>query len=160
MTTRYQSKTEAAWYDDTFAYRQTVAIANAGTAQIDFQVAITLNTSALVTAGKMQNDCDDIRITDINGKPLPYWIDPSFDCNTTTTRIWTKIPTIGTTGNTVYLYYGNPSAISMQNGNNVFDFFDDFSSSTLKSNWTTNGGTWTQAGGIISQTNSANAEKD
>ncbi len=156
---KYQSTTQAAWFDDTFAYRQTVAITNAGTAQTDFQVAITLNTSALITAGKMQSDCDDIRVTDVSGKVLPIWIDASFACNTTTTRIWIKASSIPTSGITVYLYYGNPSATNTQNGNNVFDFFDDFSSSTLKSNWTTNGGTWTQSSGIISQTSTTAAEK-
>jgi hypothetical protein len=80
--------TEVAWMDDNWAYRQTVAITNAGTAQTDFQVAITLDTAALITAGKMQSDCDDIRITDlprsdreaiyywgVSGKVLPYWIE-------------------------------------------------------------------------------------
>ncbi|MBU2543665.1 DUF2341 domain-containing protein [Patescibacteria group bacterium] len=109
-------ETEAAWFDDGWGYRQTVAITNAGTAQTNFQVAITLNTSALVTAGKMQSDCDDIRITDVSGKMLPIWIETGTNaCNTTTTKIWTKIPTLSTSGNTIYLYYGNPSAISNRN---------------------------------------------
>jgi len=95
LVIKYQSPIQAAWFDDTFAYRQTVAITNAGTAQTDFQVAITLNTSALITAGKMQSDCDDIRITDINGKILPHWIEESNPgCNQTTTKIWTKAPSI------------------------------------------------------------------
>lgn len=45
---------------------------------------LTVNTAALVTAGKMQADCDDLRIY-INGRETPRWIDGP---NTTTTKIW------------------------------------------------------------------------
>ncbi|MCK5342529.1 MAG: hypothetical protein KAR20_03945, partial [Candidatus Heimdallarchaeota archaeon] len=58
----------ADWFDDSWLYRQTVAITNSGTNQTDFQVMITLDSATLITANKVQSDCDDIRITDINGK--------------------------------------------------------------------------------------------
>ncbi|MCK4891144.1 MAG: hypothetical protein KAS78_00600, partial [Candidatus Pacebacteria bacterium] len=67
----------ADWWDDSWLYRQTVGITNSGTAQTDFQVMITLDTTTLVTANKVQSDCDDIRITDINGKLIPHWIEPT-----------------------------------------------------------------------------------
>jgi len=137
---KYQPKIEAAWMDDSFTYRQRVDITNAGTAQTDFQVTITLNTSALISAGKMQSDCDDIRITDVNGKVLPIWIETGTNaCNTTTTAIWTKVPAISTTGTTVFLYYGNSSTTNTQNGDNVFEFFDDFSDNNINTQkWTVN----------------------
>ncbi len=68
---KYQPKAEAAWFDESFAYRQRVDITNSGSALTDFQVAITLDTASLISAGKMQSDCDDIRITEVNGKVLP-----------------------------------------------------------------------------------------
>lgn len=95
--------------DDNFGYRQRVDITNAGTAQTDFQVAITLNTSALVTAGKMKSLCQDVRITNINGKILPYW---THQCNTTNTRIYFWADSLTNSSTTFYLYYGNPSANS------------------------------------------------
>ena len=100
----------ADWFDDSWLYRQTVAITNSGTNQTDFQVMITLDSATLITANKVQSDCDDIRITDINGKLIPHWIEPS-TCNTSATKIWTKVPSITTNGATLYLYYGN-SAIN------------------------------------------------
>jgi hypothetical protein len=96
----------ADWWDDSWLYRQTVEITNSGTDQTDFQVMITLDSATLITANKMQSDCDDIRITDISGKLIPHWIEPT-TCNTATTKIWTKVPSISTSGDTVYLYYGN-----------------------------------------------------
>lgn len=139
LTLKYQNKVEAAWYDDNFAYRQRVDITNSsGGTLTDFQISMTLDTATLITAGKMQSDCDDIRITDVNGKVLAHWIETGTNaCNTTTTAIWTKAPSISTTGTTVFVYYGNPSATSTQNGDNVFLFFDDFSGSAINTNkWT------------------------
>jgi len=106
---KYQSKVEAAWFDDTFAYRQRVDITNSGTAQTDFQVAITLDTAALITAGKMRSSCQDVRVTNINGKVLPYW---THQCNTTNTRIYFWADSLTNSSTTFYLYYGNPSANS------------------------------------------------
>ena len=147
-------KSEAAWFNDSWGYRQNVAITNSGSAQTDYQVAITLDTTSLITNGKMQSNCNDIRITDINGKLLPFWIETGTTgaggkaCNASTTQIWTKVPSIPTSGQTIYLYYGNPQAQSTQNGNKVFEFFDDFNNSTIDSS------KWTQ--GIIGTTSGTN----
>ena len=129
-------KAKAEWFNDSWMYRQQVDITNSGSAQTDFQVQIILDTAALITAGKMQSDCDDIRITDINGKVLPHWIEENNPgCNDSVTKIWTKVPSIPTSDATVYLYYGHPSASNIENGANVFQFFEDFSSGNLD-NWT------------------------
>ena len=106
LTLKYARPTIAAWWDDAWGYRQTVDITNAGSAQTDFQVVITLNTSALITAGKMQTNCNDIRITDANKKVLPIWIETNGlkACNQTTTKIWVKMPSVSTSGNTLYIY--------------------------------------------------------
>jgi len=130
---------EAGWFDDSWLYRKPIAITNAGSNQTNFQINLSIGTSALVNAGKMQSDCDDIRITDVNGKLLPYWIEENNPgCNAATdTNIWVKAPSLPTSGATLYIYYGNPSASSYQNGNDVFEFFDDFSGASLNTNkWT------------------------
>lgn len=131
----------AAWFNDNWGYRQIVAITNAGSAQTDFQISITLDTATLITAGKMRSDCNDIRITDINGRLIPYWIEESpttNTCNSSTTKIWTKVPSIPTSGASIYLYYGNPSATSVKNGYKTFEQFDDFNradNTNVGNNW-------------------------
>ena len=144
--------------DEHWGYRQTVAITNAATAQTNYQVSITLATSTLITAGKMQNDCDDIRVTDVNGKMLPYWIEesPSTNaCNATTTKIWTKVPSISTSGTNVYLYYGNPSASAGKNGEQTFVSFDNFN----RNDNTTVGNGWSETDGAGSAEISSNQLK-
>ncbi len=105
-------KVSATWWNDGWMYRKAVSIGNSsGSNLTDFQVAVSIGTSALINAGKMQSDCDDIRITDINGNLLPYWIETG-TCNTETTRIWTKINSLPNSGGIAYIYYGNISASS------------------------------------------------
>ena len=131
-------KAEAAWFDGNWSYRQTINITSS-TTFVDYQVSVTLDTATLITAGKMRSDCNDIRITDINGKALPYWIEKlaSSTCNTATTKIWTKIPSIHVSGSTIYIYYGNPLAPNTQSGKKTFIYFDDFNNTSLdRSLWT------------------------
>ncbi len=121
----WTKRAEAVWYDDNFAYRQYVALTNAGSALTDYPVSITLDTATLITASKMQSDCDDIRVTDVNGRVLSYLLDTGATaCNTSITNIWVKVPSIPTSGATLYIYYGNPTAVNKQNGNNVFTEWD------------------------------------
>ncbi len=70
----------------------------------------------------MQSDCDDLRITDTNGKLLPHNVQSdSYGCNDTDTRIWVKTPSITTSGATVFVYYGNPSASTRDRIDEVFN---------------------------------------
>jgi hypothetical protein len=99
----------AAWWDSGWYYRVSIPISNSGGALTDFWTPITLDTSSLVTAGKLQADCDDIRFTDTSGNILPYWFTT---CASATNKVWVKVPAIPTTGATVYFYYGNSSAVA------------------------------------------------
>ena len=129
-------KVEAGWFNEFWLYRQKVNISNAsGSEQTNYQVSFTLDTS---DTSKFLSTCNDIRITDVGGKILPYWIEENNPgCGSATTKIWTKVSAIPTTGTTLYAYYGNPSATQVQDGNKVFEFFDDFNSTTLDTTkWT------------------------
>lgn len=114
------------WWNKDWSYRKSVSIANSsGGTLTDFQVGITMDTASLIAAGKMQSDCGDILITDSGGNTtFPYWIESSTKaCNTATTKIWIKEPSIPTTGTSVYIYYGNSSASYSQEPNSIFPLF-------------------------------------
>ncbi|MEM0481028.1 MAG: DUF2341 domain-containing protein [Candidatus Aenigmatarchaeota archaeon] len=109
-------------YYKNFKYRIPITIQeNSGNDLNDYQVLITLDTASLINAGKMRSDCGDIRFTDSDGITLlNYWIEPN-TCNTHYTKIWVKVPYIPANSNkTIYLYYGNPSATSLSNVEDVF----------------------------------------
>jgi len=108
-----------AWWDASFPYRTQMNVSNGGSNLTDYQVNITLNTQALVSAGKMRSDCGDLRIVASNDSTqLPYWIEGA--CNTTATKTWVKMPLIPNGTSTIYAYYGNPSAANISNGTSTF----------------------------------------
>ncbi len=115
----------------------------------DYQVLFIIDTATLISQGSMNINGDDIRFYDSdNTTPLSYWIESGI--NTTSTRIWIKVPSIPNGSKYIYIQYGNPTAPSSSNGTNTFIFFDDFSG-TL-SNWTTDGGNWSIVNGVLQQT--------
>jgi hypothetical protein len=145
LSTLFNSdKAEAAWWNDSWGYRQTVSVTSSS-ALTDYQIAITLDTASLITAGKMQTDCNDIRVTDLKGNVLPHWIEGGAPgCNDAATEIWVKAPLIPTSGQTLFIYYGNSSAVNTENPNKLFLLFDNFKNIDV-SKWNDTTGTNTIA---------------
>lgn len=121
-----------------WAKRQPVTITNSGSAQTDYQVKLQVSYHS-----GMNNDFSDLRFTDSSGTIMHYWVESKTDGSSAT--VWVKVPSLAGSGDTtIYMYYGNSSATSESDGNNVFLLFDDFSSGTLDSSkWTTAGSTST-----------------
>ncbi len=115
-------QSEAAWFNDQWLYRQKVDITNSsGSNLTDFQVAITLNTAQMITDGKLQSDCDDIRFVNQKGDILHHWRIPTTLCNTSTTKFFVRITSIPTNGTTIFVYYGNSTAQNIEDAGKVFD---------------------------------------
>ena len=124
---------------------------NSGSTLTDYQVKVTVDTASLISAGKMNKDCSDIRFTTSDGLTLlPYWIQDG-TCNSANTVIWVKVNSIqASSTTTIYMYYNNPSAKSASNGNDVFELFDDFDESSLDTNkWDIGGGSPTVSDGKL-----------
>lgn len=67
------------------------------------------------------------QITASESEELSYWIESGY--NTTSTKIWVKIPSLLANNNvTIYLYYGNPNASSRSNAKSTFYRYLNFSS--------------------------------
>ena len=119
-------------------YRRQISINNASSTDLaNYQVSFTINTSELISAGKMRSDCGDIRLYDTDGTTeLSYWVEDG--CNSTSTKVWVKVPDIAANSTKIiYLQYGELDLTSKSNGDDVFLFFDDFPGSTLDtSKWT------------------------
>lgn len=115
-----------------WVYRSPVVVTNTNaTAYNFFEIKDTINTQALITAGKMKADGGDIRFTDSLCNPLPYWVESGM--NTASTIIWYRVYGIPANGSrTVYMYYGNPLASSVGNPKSVFKFYEGFDGSGLE----------------------------
>jgi gliding motility-associated-like protein len=112
-----------------FDYRQAIEISSSAlnNAYTEFQVAVDVPTAALVAAGKAKYNGDDFRFKDAAGNNLSYWFDP-LDYDQLSTRFWVKVPTLPVGSTTIYMYYGNPSAAGVANGEATFNLFDSFES--------------------------------
>ena len=111
-------------------YQREIAIQeNSGETLRDYQVLVELAGSDF--PGEAQPDGDDIRFTDADGRELSYWIE-EFDAGSKRAAIWVKVPLIPANGEAgVAMWYGNPGAKSVSDGDAVFEFFDDFDTNTL-----------------------------
>ena len=112
---------------DGWSYRRAILITeNSGSDLSDYPVRIDLNSSNFDSWDKVNPDGSDIRFTDDQGNPLSYWVE-KFDSVNQEAIIWVKIPILQANSQiTIYMYYGNPNALSEANGDDVFSFFDDF----------------------------------
>ena len=112
-----------------FDYRRAIEITSdaSNNAYAEFQVAVDVPTAALVAAGKAKYNGDDFRFKDAAGNNLSYWFDP-LDYDQLSTRFWVKVPTLPVGSTTIYMYYGNPSAAGVANGEATFNLFDSFES--------------------------------
>jgi hypothetical protein len=134
-----------------WAYRKRIPVTNTVASNLTgYQVKLTLNTSALVGAGKMQADCRDLRFTEPGGSAIPYWIEGG--CNTASTVVWIKTDLAASATKNIYMYYGNAGAISGSDGSAVFNLFDDFASLD-RAKWTVTGSPTISGGTLTANKN-------
>jgi hypothetical protein len=112
-------------FDTAFAgYHAPITVTNATAAALySHQVLVELDTQAMIAAGKLRNDCGDLRFNDAYGN-LDYWLEGG--CNTPHTRVWIRVPYVSTGSSQIEMTYGWPGRISASDGRRTFIFFDDF----------------------------------
>jgi len=99
-----------------------------------------------------QEDYDDIRFTNSSNQTLDYWIESSDSSSAT---IWVEVDSLASGDTTLYLYYDNSSeTTAVSNGENTFEFFDDWSNGSLDIEKFVAVGGYSISDGVISQTNS------
>lgn len=116
----------SAWYNASWTKRKAVTVTNTGAELTNFPVQVDITYDA-----DMQADFDDIRFTNSDEVTLiGHWFETKVD--STSATIWVEVPTIpASAAATIYMYYGNAAAADGGNGANVFEFFDNFTGSTI-----------------------------
>jgi len=111
-------------------YQQGVTIhENSGETLRDYQVLVELEGSDFPREAQPYGD--DIRFTDADGRELSCWIE-EFDAGSKRAKIWVKVSEIPANGEAeITIWYGNPGAESRNDGDAVFEFFDDFKGTSL-----------------------------
>ncbi len=83
----------------------------------NFQVKVTIPYQL-----GMNSDFSDLRFADVYGNAISYWIESKTDGSTAT--VWVKIPG---KDSSIFFYWGNGIAESESSGDDVFEFYTDFS---------------------------------
>ena len=94
---------------------------NNGTSITDYQVQLSINTQALISAGQLNANASDLRFgKDCDGTTLfNYWIESGI--NTTNTIVWVKMDSLNAlASHTIYMFYGNPGATAVSAVNGTF----------------------------------------
>jgi len=117
------------WWNSSWSYRKAIEV-NTSTNVTDYQLKLTLDTQTLISAGKMNSSCKDIRFVDENDVSMEYWLESG--CNTANTVLWVKSDFTTINGTQLYIYYGNPTVNSQSSISSTYSFYDTFSSLT---NW-------------------------
>src|SRR5690606_10804673 len=114
-------------------YSTPITIQNPNNQILDsIEVQLSINTSALISAGKMQANGSDIRfsLSDDCCTEIPYFIESGI--NTTNTVIWIRIPQLPANNSyEIFMLYGNPNASSNSNPETVFSVYEGFDSNSL-----------------------------
>jgi hypothetical protein len=123
-----------------FKYRKPIYIRNPNDQDL-FNYQVNIKVALLDTAdkydthceGKIKSDFTDIRFTSADGLTLlPYWREEiGTSASSKIASFWVKIPQLPQDNAKIYVYYNNNSAPDLSNPQDVFDFFDDFSSRNL-----------------------------
>lgn len=141
-----------------FTYRVPIEIDNSKSALLqEYEIKININSSALISTGKMRSLGQDIRFLDKQGNELNYWIKDG-TINTTSTTIWIQADSIKNYAkDTIYLYYGHGTATAKSNSKATFQLVEEFNGSTLSSSlWGSCGsGTVALSGGKLRLTSNS-----
>jgi len=113
LLSRFPRQTEAAWFDDSWGFRQAIAIPSHTAAENNVYVTVPAFDATDTT--KFQADCGDLRFTKQNGELLPYYV---VDCDSTA-NVHVQFDTLPAGASTYYMYYGNPG---VKNGTEAADF--------------------------------------
>ena len=131
-------------------YKELTVKENSGKTLTDYQVLVELNPSNFPANAK--SDGSDLRFEDASGKELSYWIE-EWNAGAKRAKIWVRVPFIPANGEAkIKMYYGNPSASAVSDGDKVFEFFDDFEGTSLEtSKWIEAyaGGTYSVSSGML-----------
>ncbi len=126
-----------------------------------YKVPITLSTSSTVDSyslllnisyrSGMRTDFGDLAFSWVNPttgyeEPLNFWVEHYVDSSYA--DVWVFVPEVSD-GDVIYMYYGNPSVENYGSPDNVFLYYDNF---TSNKGWTPVGsvGTWSISGGLLS----------
>ena len=146
-----------AWLSGYTFRKKCTVVATAAGAQTDYQLELIVGESSgaagedVDCAGHCEDFPNDIRFTKEDGEEKhDYWVDTGSLTGVTPNRqvsVWIEVASIPAAGTIdFYIYYGKSGDGGESNGDDTFQFFDDFERGNDGDEI---GGSWTEAGGTV-----------
>lgn len=132
------------WADENWLYRKELTL----TAHPEnYQIYLVLSKADNLN-GHCLDNFDDVRFYENdNGGLLNFWRE---NINIGDNAVfWIRRLENEISDTSIWIYYGNTNAQNIENGNNTFALFDDFSGTALNSLWAVRGGTPIVENGIL-----------
>ena len=116
--------TPQTWWHSNYLYRKRLTInENSGNNLTNYPLHVTFDTASLIGSGKLQPDCNDIRVVYLGSEIPSQIIEP----NSADTQIWFQIDLLASQSEyEVYVYYGNPTATAPDYSSQSSITWDDF----------------------------------
>lgn len=111
------------WWNTDWSYRKPVTVEEqSGNNLNNYQVKMNIDTADLISSGKMNSDCSDMRFA-ASGRRTNHWVENG--CNTPSTEVWVKVPSVPSNGESeVNMYYGNSGASSVSSAESTMYIYD------------------------------------
>ncbi|MFH1916375.1 MAG: Ig-like domain-containing protein [Nanoarchaeota archaeon] len=135
------------WWNSSYSYRMQVNITNTNADDIsgDYTINFTINTTDLIDRTRLQTDCDDLRIVELEGEQSIELDRIVLDCANGSTEVRFRLRNpiqAGVTNASYYIYLANPSAQSPPNDTSkVYLLYEDFDDGTADG-WIAHNGIW------------------
>jgi hypothetical protein len=115
-----------AWYDADYELVSDITIDNTANPLelTDFEVVVNVTKEP-----EMNSDFSDLTfVDDDDSTVLSHWFHENHHVNDSYVTVYVKVPTIpASSEKTIYMYFNNSNDTTLDsNGDNVFEFFDDF----------------------------------
>ena len=117
------SLAQTGWWNNDWAKRREITLTHSGSTLINYQVKINV-----IYDSDMQSDFGDLRFTNDSGTELDYWLESKTDG--VSAVFWVEVPSIPDGGTSIYMYYDyQPGTLTTtSNGDNTFEYFENFES--------------------------------
>jgi len=130
-----------------WSYRREITISGSSGAGTNYQVLLKIGESSGATGCNFhlngqssnfpsdKNQGGDLRFTASDGQTLlSFWVEKVEGTSPNRVAyVWVKVSADLSTSQSIYCYFGNPSATNASDGNATFLFFDDFDGTSLDS---------------------------
>lgn len=119
-TARGKAFNEWAWWDGHWGFKRKIEIQeNKGLTLINYGKNISIDTASLISDGKLQSNCQDVRFTNEDESQELKWVNLTA-CNSANTIFQIEMNISQSVNTTIYFYYGNSGATNPNYATNLF----------------------------------------